>query len=282
MIQIRNISKDYDGFTAVRSLDFTIEAGTFFGLLGPNGAGKTTTLKMMTMLLNPSEGKISIDGRVLSRKDKTIKKNIGVVTQHMSLQREMTVNETLWHHGMLHRMKKTEIRSRMDELIAFAGMDRFRNRTVQTLSGGNKRKLMIIRSMMHSPKVIFLDEPTVGLDASIRRDIWDLLKALKTEGLTIVMTTHYIEEASQLCDEIGMMREGVLLKTASPDAYMEEIKPYVLEVFDGARTHYHYFETRTAAADQGKLMDGTLTVRQTNLEDVYVKYTNERLSDDIA
>jgi ABC-2 type transport system ATP-binding protein len=276
MLIASNLVKDYGTIKAVAGLNLTVEKGTFFGLLGPNGAGKTTTLKMMSMLLNPTSGDVLIDGVPIDRRNKKLKSTIGIVTQHLSLQRELTVYEVLIHHGMLHGMKRRAMQSRIDALITFAKMKDQLNQEVQHLSGGNKRKLMILKSVMHHPKLIFLDEPTVGLDVAIRRDIWDLLKALKTEGLTIIMTTHYIEEAYQLCDEIGMMNRGVLLKIGTPSAFMGEITPFVLENFDGQKTHYHYFETREAALDNSRQLSGAVTIRQSTLEDVYIQYTGER------
>ncbi len=195
----------------------------------------------------------------------------------MSLQREMTGRETLVLHGMLHGMSRKQIKERIETLSTFAKMDKHLDKTINKLSGGNKRKLMIIRSMMHKPKIIFLDEPTVGLDAAIRRSIWDLLKTLKSDGLTIIITTHYIEEANQLCDTIGMMREGQLIRCASPEELINEIKPYVLEVFDSTKTTYEYFDSKEEAAEYGKKVKGTLTIRQASLEDVYIHLTNERI-----
>lgn len=277
MIRTEQLVKRYNDLVAVNRLDLRVKHGEFYGLLGPNGAGKTTTLKMLSMLLNPNEGLIYINDEVISRKSKHIKSLIGVVPQHFSLQREMTVKETLVLHGYLHKMKKSVINSRMDELLTFANMTDQINKPIETLSGGNKRKLMIIRSMMHKPEVLFLDEPTVGLDASIRRSIWDLLKKLKTEGLTIILTTHYIEEANVLCDRIGMMSKGSLIKENTPSQYLSEIEAYVIEEFNGESTSYHYFDTKEAATDKSKELEGEIYIRKTNLEDVYVSYTNERM-----
>lgn len=279
MIHTKNLTKYYEEKLAVENLTLTIEEGTFYGLLGPNGAGKTTTLKMLATLLKPSSGTIKIAGIVFDRRQKAIKSSIGVVSQHFSLQREMTVNETLILHGLLHGMKRKAIKAQIQYLTEFAKMTEEIHQRIEHLSGGNKRKLMIIRAMMHQPKVLFLDEPTVGLDPSIRRDIWDLLKKLKTGGLTTIMTTHYIEEANQLCDEIGLMSKGLLVEQGSPEWYMKQMHPFVLEVFDGATTTYKYFHTREAAADYGKLLEGTLLIRPTNLEDVYVTYTNEKVNE---
>lgn len=278
MIRTDGLTKYYGQNLAVDRLSLNIDQGIFYGLLGPNGAGKTTTLKMLSTLLTPSSGSIEIGGRPFDRKSKSTKAVIGMVPQHFSLQKETTVKETLMLHGMLHKMKGRQIKERIKTLTEFAKMSDQLDRRIEHLSGGNKRKLMIIRAVMHRPKLLFLDEPTVGLDPSIRRDIWDLLRNLKTDGLTIIMTTHYIEEADQLCDVIGMMNQGQLVEQASPEAYMAMVKPFVLEHFDGARTRYDYYDSREAAADAGKHLNGDLFIRRANLEDVYVTYTNERMS----
>lgn len=282
MIVTKNITKYYGDKLAVNNLNLSVNEGCFYGLLGPNGAGKTTTLKMISMLLNPTDGEIYINGIKATRGSKEVKKLIGVVTQHFSLQRELTVQETLIHHGYLHKMKKKSIVSKMDELIEFAGMQEYRHKTISQLSGGNKRKLMILRSVMHNPKVLFLDEPTVGLDASIRRSIWDLLKHLKSEGLTIILTTHYIEEARQLCDIIGLMNNGKIIKENSPSGFLKSIKPYVVEYFNGDTTEYKYFDTKEQASLYSNKIKDDMYIRRANLEDVYVIYTNERVSNNVA
>lgn len=278
MIRTYDLTKYYDQQLAVDSLNLKIEAGCCYGLLGPNGAGKTTTLKMLATLLQPTSGTVEIAGKRFERKNKALKSIIGIVPQHFSLQREMTVKETLWLHGLLHKMTPKKIRQRIQTLIEFAHMSDQLLKPIENLSGGNKRKLMIIRSVLHKPKILFLDEPTVGLDASIRRDIWDLLRTLKTEGLTIILTTHYIEEAEQLCDVIGMMSQGRLVEEATPEAYMAGIQRIVLETFDGTKTQYHYFDTKEAAAKYSNELKGEIHIRRSNLEDAYVTYTNERVN----
>ncbi len=276
MIEVRKLVKKYSDLTAVNNLDLSIKKGQFYGLLGPNGAGKTTTLKMLSMLLTPDSGEILIDGKIVNRKSRDVKTIIGVVPQHVSLQKETTVYETLVLHGLLHNMKFRVIKQRIDELLNFAEMSTMRNKKIETLSGGNKRKLMIIRSMLHKPSVLFLDEPTIGLDPAIRRVIWDLLKRLKTDGLTIILTTHYIEEANILCDVIGFMSRGSVVKEASPFEHMKGIKPVILENFNGNNTEYFYFDNREEASAAAVELDGEVHIRKTNLEDVYVSFTKDR------
>lgn len=278
MIITESLCKNYGSFTAVQDLNLNVDKGIFYGLLGPNGAGKTTTIKMLAMLLHPTSGDVFVNGAQTTRNSIESKKIIGMVPQHFSLQRDMSVEETLVLHGLLYKLNKKEIKSRIDELLSFANMTQFKSKRISTLSGGNKRKLMIIRSMMHNPRLLFLDEPTVGLDPSIRRSIWDLLKKLKTVGLTIILTTHYIEEANILCDKIGFISDGLLIKEASPSAFIQEIKPIVLEYFNGNKTVYKHFNSQQEAGDYAKDLDGEVHIRKSNLEDVYVKYTKQRIS----
>jgi len=277
MIEAKKIRKTFGKQVAVNDLDLHIERGMSFALLGPNGAGKTTTMRILSSLLESEGGEVRIDGQIMNRQNKKIKEELGMVSQHFSLQREMTPVEVLKLHGKLHKMKKKDIQQRIDELITFAKMDKDRDKLVGKLSGGNKRKLMIIRAVMHHPKVLFLDEPTVGLDATIRRTIWDLLRKLKNEGMTIFLTTHYIEEANVLCDKIGMMSNGRIIAEASPSAFMKEIEPIVVECFDGKKTTYQYFETRNDAAQFAATENMTTLIRAANLEDVYIKYTSEKI-----
>lgn len=277
MIITKNLTKKYNEQFAVDGLNLKIEDGVSYGLLGPNGAGKTTTIKMISTLLEPTSGEIFINDTKMHRENNEIKKEIGLVSQHFSLQREMTPVEVLNLHGMLHKMPRKERKKRIDQLISFAGMDKDRKKLVGKLSGGNKRKLMIIRAVMHNPKILFLDEPTVGLDATIRRSIWDLLKKLKEQGMTILITTHYIDEARILCDTIGMMKDGKIICEHTPEEYLNSIKPYVVEIFDGDFTEYKYFDDRQEAGKYCENISESVIIRKSNLEDVYVKYTQDRL-----
>lgn len=277
MIEAKNIRKTFGKQVAVNGISLHINKGESFALLGPNGAGKTTTMRILSSLTESEGGEVNIDGEVMNRRNKRVKEELGMVSQHFSLQREMTPVEVLKLHGMLHQMKKKDINRRIDELITFAQMDKDRNKLVGKLSGGNKRKLMIIRAVMHEPKVLFLDEPTVGLDATIRRTIWDLLRRLKNEGLTIFLTTHYIEEASVLCDRIGMMAEGKIIAEDSPKGFMETIEPFVVESFDGDLTNYEYFNNREDANEYLAKENNTALIRRSNLEDVYIRYTSKKI-----
>ena len=203
MIELQNLSKQYDRFLAVDNLNLTIGDGEFFGLLGPNGAGKTTTISMLSTLLLPTTGTIWINGELLTRKNDRLKRKLSVVTQEYSMRQDMTMDEIMEYQGRLYYMPLKKIRERSEELLDFCGLLDYRKRTVRKLSGGMKRKLMVCRALLTEPEILLLDEPTAGMDALARRQMWNLLKKLNHQNLTILLTTHYIEEAEVLCYRVG-------------------------------------------------------------------------------
>ena len=198
MIETKNLTKKFDSFTAVDSLDLRIETGEFFGLLGPNGAGKTTTISLLSTLLLPTEGEILIDGQTLGRNRPDLKRKISVITQEYSMRQDMNMDEIMEYQGRLYFMPRKEIKRKTEELLDFCGLLPLRKRTVRKLSGGMKRKLMVCRALLTSPEILLLDEPTAGMDALSRRQMWNLLRQLNGKNLTILLTTHYMEEAAQV------------------------------------------------------------------------------------
>ena len=222
MIELRNLSKKYDHFLAVDNLNLTIETGEFFGLLGPNGAGKTTTIGMLSTLLLPTEGEVLIDGEKLSRQNNQLKRKLSDVTQEYSMRQDMTMDEVMEYQGRLYYMPLKKIRERSEELLEFCGLIDFRKRTVRKLSGGMKRKLMVCRALLTEPEILLLDEPTAGMDALARRQMWNLLKQLNQQKLTILLTTHYMEEAEFLCDRIVMINKGKVMAMGTPAQLKEQ------------------------------------------------------------
>ena len=212
MIELRNLTKKFDDFTAVDHLSLRIETGEFFVLLGPNGAGKTTTISMISTVLLPTEGEILIDGQRLDRKASQQKRKLSVITQEYSMRQDMNMDEVMEYQGRLYFLPRKVIRQKTDELLEFAGLIEYRHRTVRHLSGGMKRKLMICRALMIEPEILLLDEPTAGMDALSRRQMWNLLRQVKGQGVTIVLTTHYIEEAQALCGRVALINQGKLQK----------------------------------------------------------------------
>jgi len=190
VLTINELTKKYDDLVAVNKLNLNIEKGEFFGLLGPNGAGKSTTIRMISTLTPKTSGDIIINGKSMDRNLLDVKRKLGVVPQGNNLEVEMTAWENLELHGRLYNMPKEVRRKRIKELLEFTELSDRANDIAKNYSGGMKRKLMIATALMHNPELLLLDEPTVGLDATARRKMWDLLKRLKSEGLTVLLTTH--------------------------------------------------------------------------------------------
>ena len=278
MIEIQNLTKRFGDFTAVDHLNLTIQTNEFMGLLGPNGAGKTTTISMMSTVLLPTEGQILVDGERLDRKAAAVKRKLSVVTQEYSMRQDMTMNEVMEYQGRLYYMRKKEIRAKTAELFEFAGLSDFGHRTVRHLSGGMKRKLMICRALMVEPEVLLLDEPTAGMDALARRQMWDLLRNLKERNLTILLTTHYIDEAQALCNRVAFIDGGKLDVVDAPLALIDELGPFAIDSLEDGKLRSSYFPTREAAIEQLRLLPDDAALRATTLEDVFVERVGHHLT----
>ncbi|KAF5079074.1 Vitamin B12 import ATP-binding protein BtuD [anaerobic digester metagenome] len=279
MLEIKNLTKEYKNVTAVDHLDLTIKDGEFFGLLGPNGAGKTTTVRMISTITPKTSGEIVIDGESIDRNLTAIKAKIGVVPQQNNLENETSAWENLEVHGILYGINKEKRRKKIEELFEFTGLTERKDDLVKTYSGGMKRKLMIARALLHEPEILLLDEPTVGLDASARRKMWDLLKRLKSNGLTVLLTTHYIEEAEVLCDRVGLINKGQLLKLDTPWNLIEEVGKVTVEYFKNGETQEEFFRSREEANVYAAELEGDVRIRPSNLEDVFLKFTNRRVEE---
>lgn len=270
MIELKNLTKRFDDFTAVDHLNLTIQTGEFFGLLGPNGAGKTTTISMLSTVLLPSEGEICIDGVPLTRKASTQKRKLSVVTQEYSMRQDMTVEEVMEYQGRLYYMPRKEIKRKTEELLEFAGLLAFKHRTVRYLSGGMKRKLMICRSLMIEPEILLLDEPTAGMDALARRQMWNLLRKLNNENLTIILTTHFIDEAQALCDRVALVNEGKLDVIDTPGNLIRQLGAFAVDKTSDEMLVSRYFQTKEEAIAYLSQEEGEVSLRNTTLEDVFI------------
>jgi ABC-2 type transport system ATP-binding protein len=270
MIRLEHLTKKFGGFTAVDDLSLTIETGEFFGLLGPNGAGKTTTIGLLSTLLLPTEGKIFIDGEPLTRQSAALKKTISVVTQEYSMRQDMTVDEVMEYQGRLYYMPAAKRKERTEELLSFCGLADYRRRMVRRLSGGMKRKLMLCRALLTEPAIMLLDEPTAGMDAISRRQMWDLLRKLNQNSLTILLTTHYMEEAEALCGRVAFLNRGKLDEAAAPRAMIEALGEIAVDETtpDGVRSRYFHGRGDALAYLEG--LQGEAALRSTTLEDVFL------------
>lgn len=286
MISINNLTKkfphkDKQGKltekTAVKNLSLKIDKGSIFGLLGPNGAGKTTTIRMLTMQLKPTAGNIFYDNLDIKMQAKELKSIIGVVPQHINFDQDLTVGENLELHARLQHLGRAVREKRIKELLEYVELADVVNDGVRRLSGGMKRRLLIARALIHQPKILFMDEPTVALDPQVRRRIWELIRNLAKTGVTIFLTTHYIEEAESLCDEVAILNKGELIALGTPKSYLEKLGSFTVEWDGETERKYKYFTERAAAANfAATLKDSAVLIRAANLEDAFVELTGRR------
>lgn len=217
IIDVKGLSHSYGDIRAVRDISFHVRKGEIFSFLGPNGAGKSTAINVLITLLDLQKGEVTIAGHDLKRKPKKVRDSIGIVFQEITLDRDMTVKETLEFHGNLYSMEKEEIKSRIDELLRLVELSDKKNTLIKELSGGMKRRLEIARGLMTRPLVLFLDEPTIGLDPQTRRRTWNYLRNVNDEGTTIFLTTHYMDEADMLSDWIAIIDHGRIVTSGTPE-----------------------------------------------------------------
>lgn len=297
------LRKAYAGNEVVAGLSFTVEPGTCFGLLGPNGAGKTTTLRLCLGLTAPDSGNIALNGHTIPADAQKARARIGVVPQFDNLDPDFTASENLLVFGRYFGLKDAEVKARIPQLLEFAGLTGKADARIATLSGGMKRRLTMARALVNNPDIIFLDEPTTGLDPQARHLIWDRLKQLKSAGKTLILTTHFMDEAERLCDRLIVIDHGRKITEGSPRQLIaEHIEPQVIEVFDesggqlanfvenhralaervetsGETAFFYCREPRELLAKLAEA-DGLRYVhRASNLEDVFIKLTGRELRD---
>lgn len=293
------LTKRYDGLTAVNGIDFRIRNSECFGFLGPNGAGKTTTMRMIQCVSPLTSGKLSVFGIDVSAGPRAIKKYLGVCPQEFNLDPDFTVFENLVHYASFFDIPKEEARNRANRLLGFFQLEAKRDTLIDQLSGGMKRRLLLARAMMNDPRLLILDEPTVGLDPQARHMIWDQLSLLKSNGLTIILTTHYMEEAAKLCDRIVIMDNGSILDIGSPSELVQKhVGESMVETKDSACVRACLKrlggESRFEVAGDTLLIPTSkpkeilsaimtdcgvvpATIRPATLEDVFLKLTGRQL-----
>jgi len=230
IIEVKNLTKKFDGFTAVDNISFSVAQGEIFAFLGPNGAGKTTTIKMLTTLLHPTAGEIRLNGYNPAIDKNKVRHSFGIVFQDPSLDDELTAYENMKFHGVLYKVPKDLRNKRIEELLKFVELWDRRDDLVKHFSGGMKRRLEIARGLIHHPKILFLDEPTLGLDPQTRNHIWNYIKDLnKKEEMTVFFTTHYIEEAERVAQRVAIIDHGKIIAEGSPQELKEQTKTSSLE-----------------------------------------------------
>jgi lipooligosaccharide transport system ATP-binding protein len=300
VISASGLTKSFGQVQAVRAIDFEITRGEVFGFLGPNGAGKSTTMKMIYALVRPDAGRLVVAGVDVVADPRLAKSRLGVVPQENNLDPDLSVMQNLTCYARYYGIPRREAVRRSEELLEFLQLTEKRDVVIYALSGGMQRRLVLARGLIHEPQVLILDEPTTGLDPQARQMVWQKVRALKRRGLTILLTTHYMEEAAQLCDRIAVMDRGRILVTGTPQELVERLPGReVVEV---------HSETPEAALSAGaylgageQLADGAcwflqggainldplvaagfrqVTRRPANLEDVFLKLTGRELADE--
>ncbi len=305
MIRAQGLTKRYGDFTAVDSIDFAVRRGESFGLLGPNGAGKSTTMRMIAATTRRSSGELEILGKDPNRSGPEIRAHLGVVPQEGNLDTELTCAENLYIYGRYFGLAKGYLKLKVEELLAFAQLEEKRDVKVDELSGGMKRRLTIARALVNEPEVLLLDEPTTGLDPQARHILWDRLFRLREQGVTLVTTTHFMDEAEQLCERLIVMDRGHIMAEGSPQQLIREHSTReVLELRFGSQRNA---EVAAAIADVGSYQEAlpdrilvyaedgeqalreilsrgfdplTSLVRRSSLEDVFLRLTGRTLVDE--
>lgn len=280
ILTVRNLRKSYGGGkAAVDGVDFSFLKGEFVGLLGPNGAGKTTIIKILTGLIKPTSGEVLYYGGDFFKESKRLKAIIGVVPQQNNLDRDLTAYENLYLHCLLHGIPKKMRTQRIEQYLEFSGLMEMKDKAVKTFSGGMMRRLVILRALLHEPEIIFLDEPTIGLDPQIRRTIWDfIMKINQTKKTTILLTTHYIEEAEKLCARVLIINGGVIIAKGTPNELKAETGKFVLETFKEDGTVEEFFESKEDALETIKSCSYSCKIRESTLEDVFLQLTGRKIN----
>jgi len=291
-IRLRGFVKRFGGITAVDGLDLDVPFGSCVGLLGPNGAGKSTTMKALTAQVIPDAGELEVLGFKLPDDSKQARAMMGVVPQLDNLDVSLTVEQNLIVFTHLYRVPAGRRRAAIDRALSIANLNERAESKVDELSGGMRRRLLIARGLLHEPRLILLDEPTVGLDPQVRQELWALIDRMRTEGVSILMSTHYIEEAERLCDTVTIMSHGKAVAVGPPRALIDEYAgPEAVEIY-GPPAHLHEIETVARGRGWSTRRTGTsISIlrgngdvdydghrRVTNLEDVFVLLTGEEIS----
>lgn len=275
-ISVRSLTKVFGSHKAVDGISFDVEEGSILALLGPNGAGKTTTINMLTGLTIPASGEIRYDGILFDPQNRRIKQTIGVVPQHNNVDRDLTVYQNLKAHGILFRV--SDLSNKIANALDFSGLAAHADKIAGNLSGGMKRRLIIARALLHEPSVLFLDEPTVGLDASVRRTMWDFIRSINQDKrCTVLLTTHYIEEAEMLSDRVMIMDKAKIVTEGTAAGLKARVGKWALDIYRNGKTETEFFETRDAGLERLGALSDTASIRETNLEDVYLTITGRRI-----
>ncbi|MBP2133283.1 ABC-2 type transport system ATP-binding protein [Methanomicrobium sp. W14] len=309
-VTVENLTKKFGDFTAVDGISFDIEENEIFGLLGPNGAGKTTTISMLSTMKEPSSGKAEVNGHDVAKDEDGVRKSIGIVFQDQSLDEELTAWENMDFHGRLYGIPKDTRIKRAEELLKLVGLYERKDDLVKTFSGGMRRRLEIARGLLHRPKVLFLDEPTLGLDPQTRNYLWEYIEKLNKDiGISVIITTHYMEEADRLCNRIGIIDQGKIVALDTPENLKNTIGGDIItihspdyrqkidekDILGEGKTEFFddYFVIKLSCAEEHltdiisfllekKVKISAVSMHKPTLEDVFLHYTGRSIRDEEA
>ncbi len=274
-IDVENLTKEFNGFVAVDHISFSIKKGEAFGLLGPNGAGKTTTMSMLSTMLKPTSGRASVNNFDILKEQDDVRKSIGIVFQDQSLDEELTAYENMDFHARLYRIPKDMREKKIINLLRLVELEEKKDNLVKTYSGGMRRRLEIARGLLHEPKVLFLDEPTLGLDPQTRNHLWNYIDSLnKEKGITIILTTHYMEEADKLCDRIAIIDKGKIIALDTSENLKESIGGDVIEIVSSDKDKLHSTITKYSWVKHADIHNGSVTIKLHNAEKHIVEIVN--------
>lgn len=276
-LTVEGLTKRFGDRPALDGVGFSVEPGELFAYLGPNGSGKTTTIRILTRLTRPSAGRVLLDGCDLFCEGPAAVRRVGLVPQTVNLDRDLSVRDNLDLHGRFFGVPAARRREKIAELLAYAGLEERAESLVKELSGGLQRRVLIIRALIHEPRILLLDEPSIGLDPAIRRQLWALIKRIQKSGTTIFMTTHYIEEAELLADRVAFLCEGRLAAIDTPAGFIAAIGRWAVDHADGEGLASSYFNDRRAAIAAAQAGEEGFRLRAVNLEDAFLQLTGKRV-----
>lgn len=310
IIRVNKLSKNFGLLKAVNQISFNVHEGEIFGLLGPNGAGKTTTIKMLTTLIKSTSGTALLNGSSINKDQNAIRKSIGIIFQDPSLDDELTGRENLEFHAILYNIKKQHMKEKIAEILKLVELEDKADTLVKNYSGGMKRRLEIGRGLVHEPKILFLDEPTVGLDPQTRRHIWEYIKKLnESKRVTVILTTHYIEEADYLCDRVAFVDHGKIVALDTPKALKAKMGGDIISLEVNTKggmleskfkhikgikkilAHDNYVDITiengeqripevVGIAESNKIIINSVNLHKSSLEDVFIYYTGNKIREE--
>lgn len=278
-LEVENLVKNYDSFEALKGINLTIRSGEFFGLLGPNGAGKTTLIKTIVNLAKPTQGKIRLFGHDNQQQAVACRSMIGLSPQESNVDRFFSVKRILYFHAGYYGMARPLIRKRIDIVLAQCGLSDKKNVAFWRLSGGMQRRVMIARSLMTNPALLILDEPTAGVDVEQRHQLWELLRTLNRDGTTIILTTHYIDEAEELCERVAIIHGGRIVESGEPHALIRKHCKQRIQIRGLSFEQLGSTELAQLASAAAILPDEVIS-SPGNLEEVFIKLTGQSIHED--